>query len=375
MLKILHCADLHLDSPFADALGKGEARKTKLRATFPNLISYCAAAQVQVVLIAGDLFDSTYVSRQTLSMLAREMASLPDVHFFIAPGNHDPYFAGSIWDKAGFPANVTIFKEARVEKVSLPELNVDVYGYGFTSPSLERAPIDDFRVEDETKINLLIAHADVGGTLSSYAPTTKEALGKTGADYVALGHIHAASGPEKVQNTYFAYPGCIQGRGFDERGHKGALVLEIEKEGGVLSVRSSAKRFSLGRYEVAGVDLTGVTSVEEGVERTRDYLIEENLVGDDTTLRLVLTGSVSPECEELEERVKEDLSSRFYALEVRDTTAPIWGAQTLENDLTIRGEFYRSLKPMLESSDPDERRRAAGALRMGLSALAGQVKR
>ncbi len=373
MPKILHCADLHLDSPFTDALGKGEVRRNKLRTTFTNLIAFCAENEVDLVLMAGDLFDTHYVTPKTLAMLTKEMASLPRTRFLIAPGNHDPYTAHSVWEKAEFPENVTVFSSSEVKRVSLPDLGVDVYGYAFTDSTMERAPIDALRVGDKGRINLLVAHADLLSPLSPYAPTTKEALAATGMDYVALGHVHAASGLQKEGDTYYAYAGCMEGRGFDECGYKGALLLEVEKDGGILHLTASEKRFSLGRYEVETVDLTGATEVEGACRMVREALGQRHLLGMDTSLRLILTGAVHPDMENSEEAIAQMLSPLLYALELRNTTVPIYGAEALERDPGLRGAFYRALKPMMQSEDEETRRRAAKAFALGLRALSGEA--
>ena len=48
-------------------------------------------------------------------------------------------------------------------------------------------------------------------------------------DYLALGHIHKYK-LEKLDNRgIYCYSGCLEGRGFDECGDKGFVLLEIEE--------------------------------------------------------------------------------------------------------------------------------------------------
>lgn len=372
MIKILHCADLHLDSPFTDSLQKGEARRAKLRSAFTNMTRFASEHGVNLILMAGDLFDSEFVTRETAALLVRQAEALPSCRFVISPGNHDPYTQNSIYARTEFPENVTVFSSSEPNCVSFDDLDVDIYGYAFTETSLSHAPISNLRPARPDRINLLCAHADLSSPLSPYAPLSREEIAACGMDYVALGHVHACSGLQSAGNTYYAYSGCLEGRGFDELGYKGALYLEISKENGSLRVEASEKRFSFGRYEIARVDLGGAKTAEEALSAIRTALKEEKLLGADTTLRLILSGCVSPSVTNLAESVKDAISSLVYALEVRDQTLPLLDADRLAGDVSLRGAFYRRLLPQIESNDEETRARAIRALTLGLAALADE---
>lgn len=369
MVRILHAADLHLDTPFSDSLQKGEARRAKLRSAFTNLVRYAVEHKVDLVLLAGDLFDSEYVTEKTVSLLVREMMAASACRFVIAPGNHDPFTPTSVWARTAFPENVTVFSQTAPTFVRFPDLSTDVYGYAFTDHTCPTSPIDALRPENPEAINILCAHADLGATLSPYAPLTKQRLAATGMDYAALGHIHTASELAMADQTYYAYSGCLEGRGFDEPGYHGALLLEIEKNAGIASVRANQVRFSFGRYEVARVDLGGVLTDDDAATVIRSSLSEQKLLGSDTTLRLILTGTVSPALSHLPELASRVLTNLVYALEVQDRTLRLLDAARLKEDMTIRGAYYRRLAPLLESADEQTRLRAARALALGLSAL------
>ena len=59
-MKIIHCADIHLDSKMSANLTKEKARerKTELLTTFQNMVAYGAEQGVAAIIIAGDLFDT-----------------------------------------------------------------------------------------------------------------------------------------------------------------------------------------------------------------------------------------------------------------------------------------------------------------------------
>lgn len=370
MLKILHSGDIHLDTPFArlDAR-KAEIRRGELRAAFSNLFSFARENHVDMILLAGDVFDRDFVTKETLSLMLREFQATP-CPIIIAPGNHDCAAPGSIWAKPIFPKNVHIFRSPEMEKFSFDGLNVDVYGYAFVSPEMTECPVSGAHIENPERINLLCAHGEIGVPLSRYCPIPRAVLHEFGGDYAALGHIHNAPPTERIGDTLVAYSGCPEGRAFDEPGIKGAVLCEIEKNGTQADVHLKRVRFSRRRYENEAIDCTGADDLAEIEERIRAS-IAQNGYGEDTLLRAVLQGSVSPALVVDVNALRARFPQLFF-LEVRDETLPAINPRDYENDRTVRGEFYRTLAAQMECGSPEERKIAAMALRYGLSAIAGE---
>lgn len=371
-MKILHCADLHLDSPFqSGSTEKSEVRRRELRGTFSSLILYIKTERIPLVLLAGDLFDSAFVTKETAAFVIRELASVPDCRFVISPGNHDPYTPDSVYAKVDFPENVFLFREATLEKHSFPDLGVDVYGYAFTGSSLPLCPFAGRMPERTDRLNLLCAHGDVGNPLSPYCPISEKDIAEAGFDYGAFGHVHTSEGLKKAGNSYYAYSGCLEGRDFGETGHKGALLLDITKERGLVTVKASPIRFSGRRYEWFELDLTGLADEKEVQDRIRNLLTEKSL-GSDTLLRLTLCGHVSPRLRLDTNALTTLLSPGLFYLEIQDHTLPLLDTEALENDPTVRGAFFAAMRPLLENGTAEERATAAKALRVGLAALTGE---
>ncbi|MBQ4065458.1 MAG: metallophosphoesterase [Clostridia bacterium] len=371
-MKVLHCADLHLDSPFrSGSAEKSEVRRRELRGTFSSLVLYVKTEKIPLALLSGDLFDSGFVTRETASFVAKELASAPDCRFVIAPGNHDPYTPDSVYARVDFPENVYIFRDSTLGKFSFPELGTEVYGYAFVKNALETCPFTGKTPDDPATINLLCAHGDVGDPLSAYCPVSEKDIADAGFDYCAFGHVHASEGIKMAGKSYYAYSGCLEGRDFGETGHKGALVLDIEKKDGIVALTAAPVRFSGRRYEWYDLDLSGAADTDEAARRIKSLLTEKAL-GADTLLRLSLKGSVAPSLR-LDVRALTDLfaPSLFY-LEIRDETLPLFDTATLENDPTVCGAFFAEMRPLLENGSPEERAEAATALRVGLAALYGE---
>ena len=88
-MKIIHCADLHLDSKMSKLEHRSRERKAELLQTFEDMIAFGAAHGVDAVLIAGDLFDTKNVSRTASNAVLSYIRSNPQMQFYYLKGNHD----------------------------------------------------------------------------------------------------------------------------------------------------------------------------------------------------------------------------------------------------------------------------------------------
>ncbi|MBR2906515.1 MAG: DNA repair exonuclease [Clostridia bacterium] len=375
MIKILHTGDLHLGSPFS-GLSPRESRRCRERQeeSFGKMIGYAKAEGISLFLIAGDLFDGDAVSTDTLDNVFDALASLP-CPVVIAPGNHDPYRVGSPYTARVLPENVYVFDSEALTRFSFPTLGVDVFGYAFTSPAYRESPLaslpDNFCLGEG--LSILLAHGDLDSPLSRYAPIRSQDLARSGADYVALGHVHNAEDEIlSVGATAYAYCGFPEGRSFDECGFGSFRVITLSSDASVDSPIEGAERVrcSTHRYESRRCDVTGCESDPDTAERIRAFLAE-NGFGSETTLRLTLDGEVSPRYTPDPSRIAGLLDGNAIPspLTLLDRTLPVLGSDYLESDLTLRGELYRILKPKMLSGSEEERLDAALALRLGLAAL------
>lgn len=371
MLKILHVADLHLDTVFSlEDLPTAELRKNELRAAFVNLMMFARSKQVDIMLISGDLFDKVRPCRETEEVVLREFSACHTMQIFLSPGNHDPYTADSPYARLDFPQNVHIFDKEELSCVELPEHNMCVWGYAFTSKRLPYNPFANPVKLDESKINILVGHADVGKSASDSCPVTLSEIARSGFDYLALGHIHAASGLQRQGYSYYAYPGCLEGRDFGEcGGEKGALIAVMQKNRpGEFEIETKQIRFARRRYELLKMTFTGNESQEEVISLC-DKAVKDAGYDENTLLRLVAEGQL-PEGVGVSKTLLQSIARRLFYLEVKNHTEPAIDMTELQSDPTLRGAFYTALAPLLSGSD-EEKSLAEKALRYGLSALSG----
>ena len=352
MVKILHAADLHLDSAFG-ALSEERARQRRqeCRQLVGRLVDYANDHGADLMLLPGDLFDGERVYAQTTEELAAELGRFHG-GVIIAPGNHDPYTPRSPYARVLWPENVHIFTGNAMESLSFPLCDCTVYGAAFTAG--ESGEPEPFTADGEG-VQLLVLHGEVGREGSRYRSLTPAWLERTGVDYAALGHVHEHRGVQYAGAVAYAYPGCPEGRGFDELGEKGFLFGTVDKGCVDLQFVPFARR----RYEVISLDVTDADAAQAAAEALRGR--EEDIV------RLLLIGEVdeAPDAASLTER----LSSFCWQLEVRDETR-------LRQDLwhgcgedSLRGLFLQNLREEYDRADAPGRAVIEQAVRFGLAAM------
>ena len=155
MAKILHTADFHLDSAFtALPEEKARLRRQEARQLTDRLVDYANDHGVELLLLAGDLFDSDQLYGQTAQELARSLARFRG-HAVIAPGNHDFYAASSPYARLLWPENVHIFREERLQRLPFPQYGCVVYGAAFTAPAAPAGIPGSLGPEDEGLARIL----------------------------------------------------------------------------------------------------------------------------------------------------------------------------------------------------------------------------
>ena len=360
-IKLLHAADLHLDSPFEGLTGsKAAQRRREQRELLRSLMELAKTEEVQLVLLSGDLLDSASPYLETSEELLRALGSV-SVPVFIAPGNHDPYTPGSPYAKLSFPENVHIFKSGAIERVELRSLSCAVYGAAFTAAAQEQSLLEGFRAPEDGLTHLMVLHGDMSAAEARYSPLRKEQIERSNLDYLALGHTHLHDGFHKAGKTTYAYAGCPEGRGFDELGDKGILCGTVEPGKAELRFVPFAHR----RYEILCVDVTG----KNPADALRSSLPESTARD---LYRVVFTGETDErgiDLKALEERFAPD----FFRLELRDRTRIKQDVWARSGEDSLRGLFLRELRAKYEAAaEESERTKIEQAVRFGLAALDGR---
>ena len=355
-MRILHAADLHLDSAFAGlAEEKAALLRQESRDILRRMVDWANDHAVDVMLLSGDLFDSDRMYSQTARTLAQALARFRG-RIFVSPGNHDFYAPGSGYDAVDWPENVHIFTSRRPQTVLLRSLNASVTGAAFTSAE-EWEPFDGASVSGgDAPIRLGVLHGEVTRGESKYRAIPPAEIEKTNLTYLALGHVHRCAGVQRAGNTAYAYPGCLPGRGFDETGDKGFLYGEITPE----KVELEFIPFAPRRYQSVTADITD----RDPADAVRQALDPD--CGQDIC-RVLLTGSRRENFSL--SALTSELSGLCAALELTDETYPEEDVWARCGEDSLRGLFLQNLRARYDGADEDEKRQLLQAARFGLAAL------
>lgn len=364
MIKIFHLGDVHLDSSFSGGdLALREKKRARAREIFARTVEYINENGYDLVLIPGDLFEGDSLTRDGADFLRGELGKIP-CPVVIAPGNHDPYVQGGFYS-SDLPENVHVFTGEGLSYFDFEDMGVRVYGYAFTGNSHRQNPLTGFVCEDSGRINILCAHGDTASPLSPYAPLSVSDMENAGFSYCALAHIHRP--PQMIEgDTCIAYSGFLIGQGFDETGNGGALSVTLEDYGHRAVARAERVTIEGAGYEIAEVDIDGVQDDGQTLEILREKIKKYSA---ETSLRVNLQGNVSKDYRPDTRRLTQQLSEGLEYLEIKDGTLPLLDAESYENDQTVIGELFRTLKEKMLTGDERQRAMAAMAWRLGLAAL------
>ncbi len=356
-MKFLHGADFHLDSPFGALPARQAAERRRESRELPrHLADYVNGHGVDLVLLAGDLFDSANVFRETGEQLAEALGSM-EAKVFIAPGNHDWYGPGSPWLTVDWPGNVYLFRENALTAVELPEWGLVIHGGAFTAPEQASGLLAGFSAPRDGKRHFGLLHGEIDPPEPRYNPIRREDIAASGLDYLALGHIHKRAEPARYGNTLCAWPGCPEGRGFDELGEKGFYEGILSEDG---AVSLAFVPFAGRRYEILEVDVTG-RDPRAALEAT----LPPDTAGD--LYRILLAGETGEGGVDTAS-LEAALADRFYALEIRDMTRMAEDVWARAGEDSLRGLFLQELQKRLEG-DSQAREIVSQAARFGLAAL------
>lgn len=354
-MKFLHCADLHLGCP------DGEER---MRA-FDRMIRFCKTDQIDVLLVAGDLFDAPRVNQRTRQRVFDALAENASLCVMIAAGNHDPLCAGGNYDGT-LPDNVYVFGR-EWSCAEIPAYGVRVWGASFVhTHEGSFAPKEKKRRLTQGLHDLGVLHADLlsAGAHSDYRAISSERIAQTGLEYLALGHIHVRSEVRRAGKTLYAYSGCLQGQGFEDIGEKGAYMGELGENG----LEMSFVRFSGSMTLEETLDVTGCSSVIEVAARY------DQRIGRRKGHRVLLTLTGTPRGFAVDADALERLiAGSADAIRIEDETRPDVDYTAVAQEKTLRGAFVRRMLDKIEQKG-QEADTARQALRLGLEAFDGEVR-
>ena len=348
-MKLIHAADLHLGSPLSSISddAKRTIRKNEILKSFEALVNYAKENDVKIIMLSGDVFDSDSPYKKDKDYFYRLIEKNKDITFLYLKGNHD--ISGKFEEeyenllKFDDKWKTYVFDDLCITGVELNNANSKaIY------PSLSL---------DKKKTNIVMMHGDVYSKGNNYI--SLKDLKDKGIDYLALGHIHENSIEKLDERGYYAYSGCLEGRGYDETGEKGFYLLNYDNG----KIDAEFIKTSIRLIHQVDIDITNLTSfvlVKEKIEDklkdiNKEDIVRVNLIGDNQT------------SEDLDE-LKYYFS--FFDFTVKDMSKRKINYLDYENDLSLKGEFVRGVLNNDKYSEDEKNE----IIYLGLKALKGGVR-
>lgn len=365
-LKVLHTADVHLGAPFVGLGRKGPEQRAQLLETFGAVVKLAIEEEADLVLVAGDLFDSNGVSKELLERAAALLGELGEtgIPVCVSPGTHDPFGEASVYavpPLAGL-SNLNVFKSEEITSIVLPALDCTVWGNANMRPFENQYPLAGFESDGESRWNLGLLHANYErpDTAEDTYVVTSEQIASCGLDYIALGHIHGASDRSAgaTKAFYSGSPEMVRA----QKGDFGNVVL-LELDGGV-----QVRKVRVGRRVFEEVLLRA----EDLDSASRLMSVLEQRADPDKVIKLTVQGARPIGYPDIGEIVGE-LSDRFFSVIVSDGSLPTPEAVDPADYPadSAAGVYLRILSEELSGASGSAREEILEAMRLGLSWLIG----
>lgn len=361
-MKIIHCADVHLSSNLMTNLDKERAknRNIELLMNFERMVEYAEENFVQAIMLVGDLFDDTVVSSYILQQVLDIIKIHEEIDFFYVRGNHDRTVFED-WT-GSFPDNLILFQK-HFKSFLCGE--VVISGMECEGVCLDQTLEQVYFVED--KINIMMLHGRVvekceASVLEDQIPLSK--LRNKHIDYLALGHIHSYSEKRLDERGRYCYSGCLEGRGFDECGQKGFVLLDIVEES--KKIRTTFLPFTKRMLyeEQLAMDAEMTKADMEELIKQKLYKIGCNK---EDYVKIKLTGEMSQDCQRYLWYLKKKFEQKYYYFQVVDETNIKDEYHQFAEQETLKGEFIRLVEGSTYS-ESDKRE----IIRLGMNALTGE---
>ena len=361
-MKLIHTADIHLDAKSETHLSKEKAktRRNEILDTFCRMVDYADKNDIQGILISGDLFDGRNISKMCRNTVSQTIVAHPEIQFYYLRGNHDKIELFE--NEQSIPKNINLFSTDWMSY----QLSDKVVITGAELSNENPALYDKLLLKPDN-INIVMLHGQVTPTegINTTDTVRLKSLQNRYIDYLALGHVHKYE-KEKLDNRgIYVYPGCLEGRGYDEPGKKGFELLDIDET--TRNINSTFVPFARRTVYELQVDISGTASTSE-----IRPLIDDKIFGsgarESDLMRIELMGEVDAEAEIDADYFKTVYSDSFYDFSIKDRSKTVVRYEDYLGDISLKGEFVRIVQG--EMLQPEE---ASEIIRTGLRALAGEV--
>ena len=221
-MRFIHIADLHLgSSPEAEFLW-GKNRAEEIWDSFAAVIDACNEKEIDLLLIAGDLFDRPPVWAD-LDRAAKLFARLTATEVVMIAGASDYITEDSPWKTYPWQSWVHMLSDKHCMNVQLGNINTSVHGCSYYAPTEGKPYLEDARPDKESEYQILLGYTGD----DNHMPADLSELSEKGFDYIALGYEHKAS---VMQSMHMAYAGSLEPLSLKETGKHGFILGDINED-------------------------------------------------------------------------------------------------------------------------------------------------
>lgn len=322
-MKFIHIADVHLGATPDSNFPWGKLRQKEIFDTFYKVIKDCNEKDVDLLLIAGDLFHKQPFIRE-LKEINYMFEQLKKTKVVMIAGNHDYIGAKSNYINFPWGNQVYFLEDESVDSIYMEDINTEVYGFSYHTRDVHISKVDSIEPGVEERINILLTH---GGD-NRNQPFDRRRLINSGFDYIALGHIHK---PEKVSDR-IRYPGSLEPLDKSELGEHGYILGEITKNEENInetavssSIKTTFVATSFRQYIKVDIEITPGTTNGALADQIREKICS---YGDNHIYRILLYGK-------RDENIVFDydaLNTLGNIIEIEDATLPDYNFIQLRDD-------------------------------------------
>ena len=371
MVKILHTADIHLGAKFSGLGNKGASQREQLRATFKNIIATAIDERVNIVLIAGDLFDANQQPQGNIDLVIEQFNLLGsnNIPVCLIPGTHDSLDSSSIYRKVDFEgrcSNLKIFADENISCKEYPGFDLTVYGKPNLSNRSYISPLKGLTPSTSSKFHIAMAHGAFyipGKAAKDDHVFQLEEIKSSGMHYLALGHWHEIyQCSEEPPAWYSGPPEWIP----DQR-ERGAVLLVSLSDSGKVNVET--KMVGLRDYDEVAIDMNEIQDLAKLKVRISEGA-NQNLIR-----KAILKGLRDAGLIVNPEELETELGEKFFHLKVSNQShvkLKEISESTYEKQL-IKAKFIKLMNEKIASSEGKEKEIAESALQYGMAFLEGSL--
>ena len=369
-IKLLHTADIHIGAAESFLGSSADERRFETLITFEKIIDMAIKENVDLIAIAGDLFDSNNIEERFISAAFEKIGAAAPIKVVFAAGNHDPLNSKSPFITHELPDNLYVLGTSD-ECITFEDINTRIYGRSFEHNSLLGE--EQFTLKaDPQYINILVQHGELKSDLNSeYNAITPKFVKASGMDYIALGHVHKHTDVGVIDSTHFAYCGCPEGQGFDELDQKGIYIGEVGKNFCELKFTPVSRRIHIEEK----VDISGLNTTAEICDAILNQL--KTVYGEsfgDNLYKIELTGEIDEETEIITAEIIARLKPLLYFVKVKNHTEFSLDLESLSAEPTLKGIFVKKMLEKEAAADDCQKPLIRKALNLGIKAFKTEVK-